>query len=119
MNRLLASLALGAVAGIVDVLPMIVAGTSVAAMVSAFLHWVVLGFIIVHVDLRTASWLKGSIIGLASAVPVGAMLVETEPRSVPLVMVMSALLGAGVGWVAGRAPVLRGRTALPRAPRPD
>jgi hypothetical protein len=119
-SRLLASLALGAAAGVIDVIPMIPLGTDLAAKAAAFLHWLVLGFVITYVRLDVAGWLKGLIVGLASGVPVAATLAGADPRSVPPVLVMSALLGVGVGWVTGRVAVLRGPDEAPRAlPRPD
>lgn len=102
MTRVQLSLGLGALAGLLDVLPMIPLQTSALAMASAFTHWLVLGFVIVHVELRCAPWLKGLALALASAVPVALMVVETDPHAILPITATSVILGSAVGYVSGR-----------------
>jgi hypothetical protein len=102
MKRLLLSLALGAVAGVVDVIPMFALGTSWHARVSAFVHWVVLGFVITHVQLGTPGWVKGLLVALLSAVPIAVVVAETDPAALLPMAVMSSALGSAVGYLSGR-----------------
>jgi hypothetical protein len=102
MLRLVKSLLIGAVAGLMDVVPMIVLGTTSHAIASAFLHWVLLGFVIAYVSLPVPHWVKGLILGLAAAVPVIALVLGDEPTAVIPIVVFSAFLGVGVGAATGR-----------------
>ena len=102
MNRLTIALLIGALAGLLDVLPMIAMGSNMSEMASAFLHWVVLGFVIAYIELPLPSWAKGLIVGLAAAIPVIAMVVGNDPQAPLPIIVFSAILGAGVGAATGR-----------------
>ncbi|MGC4067465.1 MAG: hypothetical protein QM784_23020 [Polyangiaceae bacterium] len=102
MSRLARGLLIGAVAGVLDVLPMIFLAPSRSAMASAFLHWVLLGFVITYIELPLRHWMKGLVVGLAAAVPVIAMVMEQDPKSVAPIALFSAMLGAAVGAATGR-----------------
>jgi hypothetical protein len=102
MRKVFFSLLLGAAAGVLDVLPMIPLGTGLHDMASAFVHWVVLGLVIAHLELPLPSWLKGLVIAVLSAIPVAILVARTDPVALVPMTVMSALLGSGVGHVSGR-----------------
>ncbi len=98
MNDLLTALIIGVVAGLLDALPMVFQKMDRMAVLSAFFHWVVLGVVIPFVDWAMAPWLKGLVLAELFAVPVVLMVVRDEPKAVLPITVMSALLGAAVGW---------------------
>ncbi len=102
MNDIFIAFLIGIVAGIIDVVPMIIQKLEKEANVSAFVHWVVLGLIIPFVSWDIAPWLKGLIIGLLSALPIMIIVFPKDKKSLIPIGVMSALLGAGVG-LAGAA----------------
>jgi hypothetical protein len=102
MSRLVKALLIGALAGIVDVLPMIAMGTTTEAIVSAFLHWVFLGFVITYLVLPVRYWMKGLLVGLAAAVPVVALVSGEDPKALVPIFAFSAVLGAAVGAATGR-----------------
>lgn len=102
MRRLLLSLAIGAIAGIVDVVPMILQGLDWYSNVSAFVFWVVMGFVIAHVSLPIKNWLKGMIIALISAVPIMILVFADDPKSIIPMLVMSIGLGSLVGFFTGK-----------------
>ena len=97
MNDVLIALLIGVMAGIIDVIPMLIQKMNKAANLSAFTHWVVLGLIIPFVSWDIAPWLKGLIIAELSAVPVLFMVGAEDKKAVLPIVVMSALLGAAVG----------------------
>jgi hypothetical protein len=74
MNEILIALGIGVMAGLIDIIPMLILKTDKMANLSAFSHWVVLGLIIPFVSWKIAPGLKGFIIGEISAVPVILML---------------------------------------------
>ena len=98
MDKIIIALFIGVIAGIIDIIPMIIQKMNKWAVVSAFSHWVFLGLIIPFVSWSITSWLKGMIIGLAAAVPVLLMVAPQEKKAIIPISIMSALLGAGIGF---------------------
>jgi len=100
MNNMLIALVIGIVAGIIDVIPMLVQKLNKFACLSAFVHWLVLGLIIPFVSWNLEPWLKGLIIGELSAIPVILMIFPNDKKSTRPILVISGMLGIGVA-VAG------------------
>ncbi len=97
MKNILIALAIGIVAGIIDVIPMMIQKMNKTANLSAFAHWVVLGLIIPFVSWAVEPWLKGVIIAVISAVPVLIIVGEEDKKAILPITVMSIILGAGIG----------------------
>ncbi len=100
MNEILIALLIGVIAGIIDVVLMIIQKMDKYANLSAFFHWVILGLIIPFVSWDIAPWLKGFIIAEISAVPILLIVGSEDKKAIVPVSVMSAILGVGVG-IAG------------------
>ncbi|GEM90355.1 hypothetical protein [Oceanithermus desulfurans] len=98
MQGVAAALFIGAVAGLVDVAPMLARGSGARANVSAFVHWLVLGLVIPYLHWGLASWLTGALAALLLALPVIIIVTEEEPGAWLPIGVMSVFLGALVGW---------------------
>lgn len=60
-KKIIISLSIGIIAGIVDVIPMIFQGLDWYSNVSAFVFWIVTSFIIAYTVLPMQNWLKGLI----------------------------------------------------------
>lgn len=93
---------IGALAGVVDVAPMVLRGLDRFSCVSAFVFWCVQGLVISRMDLSLAAWLKGLVVAELSALPILVMVAGTDPAAVPAVAATSAVLGAAVGSAASR-----------------
>ena len=102
MNDILIALLIGIVAGIIDVVPMIIQKLNKYANLSAFMHWVVLGLIIPFVDWSIAPWLKGLILGELLAIPVIIIVSQNDKKSILPILLMSAILGMGVAIAGAR-----------------
>ncbi len=100
MNDVLIALCIGAIAGIVDVIPMIMRKMDKYANLSAFFHWLVLGLIIPFVSWNIAAWLKGLIIAEMSAIPILFMVASKDKKAILPISLMSGILGIGIG-IAG------------------
>ncbi len=50
MKNLVISIGIGIIAGVIDVIPMIIQKLDKHAIVSAFIHWIVMGVIISYVQ---------------------------------------------------------------------
>ena len=102
MNEILIALTIGIVAGIIDVVPMVIQKMEKTANLSAFAHWVVLGLIIPFVSWNIAPWLKGFIIAEISAIPILFIVATKDKKAILPITVMSAILGISVA-IAGKA----------------
>jgi len=87
----------GAIAGIIDVIPMIMMGLSWDADLSAFSLWVVSGLLIAATDLPVRGWLKGLIISFLVLLPCAILMGAKEPASLVPIGAMTLVLGSCLG----------------------
>jgi len=103
MRSILLSLVLGAVAGIIDVIPMIIQKLDKYACISAFVHWIIIGFIITHIKIPgLEGWLKGTIVAVLLALPIIIIVMKNDLKSVPIILIMSVILGGLVGFFSSK-----------------
>ncbi|OGY87186.1 MAG: hypothetical protein A2233_03610 [Candidatus Kerfeldbacteria bacterium RIFOXYA2_FULL_38_24] len=101
MRSLLLSLALGVIAGIIDITPMIIQKLDKYATASAFVQWVILGFIITHINIPGVDgWLKGTIVAVLMSLPIIILVLKADRKSVPIILLISAILGGVVGFLS-------------------
>ncbi len=100
MNNILIALGIGFIAGIIDVVPMIIQKLDKYSCISAFIHWIVLGLIIPYINWDLQPWLKGLLIAELTAIPIMIIVFPRDPKSLIPMFIFSAILGAAVG-VAG------------------
>jgi len=98
MKRILIGILLGTVAGIVDVIPMLLQNLTWDANISAFIMWVVIGIILVLVEFKMNSILKGILISLLVISPTGVLIAWNEPESLIPISIMTVLLGGFLGY---------------------
>lgn len=98
MRTLVVSMIIGIVAGIIDILPMIIQKMDKRSIISAFLQYFIVSIIIVNIDLPGIIWwLQGSIIAFALAIPIIIIVSEKDRKAVPIIASMSIILGALIG----------------------
>jgi len=97
MNNLVIALLIGLSAAIIDVVPMIIQKLDKSACISAFVHWLALGFIIPYVNWDIDPWLKGLLIAELSTLSVMVLVFVKEPKSIIPISIFTAFLGAMVG----------------------
>ncbi|MDO8524718.1 MAG: hypothetical protein Q7R99_03755 [bacterium] len=101
MNNILLSLILGAGAGLIDVLPMLIQKLDRYAIASAFIQWLVLGFIITFIKIPgVEGWLKGLIVAVIMSLPIVIIVAKSDPKSVLIILAMSAILGSIIGFLS-------------------
>ena len=101
MDTLLLSAIIGIVAGIIDVIPMVIQNLDRRATVSAFLQYFFVSIIIVNIDLpHVVWWLQGGLISVALALPVVCIVSLQDKKAVPIILTMAAVLGTLIG-IAG------------------
>ena len=102
MNNILIAITIGLVAGLIDVIPMIVMKLEKVANISAFVHYFVLGLIIPFVSWDIAPWIKGIIISFLSALPVMIIVYPKDKKAIIPMVVFALILGAGIGLAGAR-----------------
>ncbi len=102
MNDIFIALIIGIVAGIIDVIPMLIQKLDKFTNLSAFTHWVVLGLIIPFVNWNIEPWLKGLIIGEMAIIPIIFMVFSNDKKAIIPIIAMSAILGIGVALAGAR-----------------
>ena len=102
MNKLQAGILIGGVAGVIDVIPMLLQKLSWDADLSAFTMWLVVGFLVSVIDLKINPILKGITIAFAVLLPTAIIIGAKEPISLIPIGVMTLILGSLVGYLADK-----------------
>jgi drug/metabolite transporter (DMT)-like permease len=98
MKPVIIGILLGIVAGIIDVIPMVIKKLSWDANISAFTMWIVVGFFIATIDLSMNPILKGIIIAFLVLLPAAILIGWKEPKSLIPILVMTLILGGLLGY---------------------
>jgi hydrogenase/urease accessory protein HupE len=96
-SKIQKSLLFGALAGIIDVIPMLLQNLTWDANLSAFAQWVVAGFLISTSELKLPGYQKGLLISLLLLIPVGILVGWKEPMSLIPMFAMTVILGSALG----------------------
>lgn len=102
MNSLTIAILIGVIAGVIDVIPMIIQKLDKRDSISAFCHYFVLGIIIPFVDWGMLPWLQGVIISLATAIPIMLIVSKKDKKAIAPMIVFSLILGAGIGLAGAK-----------------
>lgn len=99
MNEYLYKILIGAAAGVLDIIPMIIKKEKISSIISAFIHWVIAGFIIGSLQIDIQTWLKGLIFGELLAVPMIIVVGAKDKKAIIPMIIMSGILGLLVAIV--------------------
>lgn len=102
MKKVKVGILLGFVAGIIDVIPMILQKLTWDANISAFSMWVVAGLLISTIDWRINSIVKGILISFLVLVPSAILIAWKEPISLIPIATMTIILGGLLGYSIGK-----------------
>lgn len=92
------SIIIGFIAGIIDVIPMLIMQLEWNACLSAFVQWIILGIFINYISWDIRSWLKGIIVAELAALPIMIMVYPEGWGTIGTIALMSAILGSLVGY---------------------
>ncbi|GHT59366.1 hypothetical protein AGMMS50239_05840 [Bacteroidia bacterium] len=101
MKNILISLAIGSIAAIIDITPMIIKKTDKFFILSAFLVWIILGIFIPRINIVSNSVLNGLIVSLLFVLPISILIYKLDPSGLPIVIVTTIILGCGIGFLSG------------------
>jgi len=102
MKTFLFALGLGVVAGGIDVLPMVLKGMDKYSIISAFVHWVVLGIVMPYLKWNFHPCIKGLLISVLTAIPVIVIVAKEDVRAVIPMLISSIVLGVLLGFVSSK-----------------
>ena len=102
MNKTTTAILFGAIAGIIDVIPMLMQSLTWDANLSAFSLWVVTGYLIATSSLRITPVLKGVLIAFLVLLPNAFIIGWHQPRSLLPIAIMTLILGALLGYAIER-----------------
>jgi len=99
MKTLILTLITGIVCGIIDVLPMIKMKLDKTAILSAFVFYLIMPFIIYNTNLfGMIWWLKGGVITLLLELPVIILVAKDGLKGVVPIGLMAIILGTLIGF---------------------
>jgi len=100
MNNFLIAISIGLIAGLIDIIPMILRKLDKRDTISAFVHYFSLGLIIPFVNCGITPWIKGIVIAITTALPFMIIVYPKDKKAIIPMIVFSLILGAGIG-IAG------------------
>lgn len=99
MNIIL-TLIIGIVAGTLDVLPMIKMKVDKYSIMSAFIYYLILPFVIFNINwFENIWWLRGGFTAIIMAIPVIILVAKDDKKSPVAMTIMSIVLGTIIGVV--------------------
>lgn len=102
MKKIPLGIICGICAGVLDVIPMVIQKLTWDANLSAFLFWVVAGFVIASSNLRLRGITKGIVVSLAIFLPVAPLIAAQDPFTLVPVLGMNLILGSFTGLIIGK-----------------
>jgi hypothetical protein len=98
MKKLKLGITLGIIAGIIDVVPMLIQNLSWDADLSAFCMWVLNGFLIATSSIKLKGALKGLLISFLVIIPTVIIVGAKDPVSLIPISIMTTILGSLLGY---------------------
>lgn len=102
MKKIFIGIISGFVAGIIDVIPMIIQKLTWDANLSAFTMWIIVGVLISTTELKINSVIKGIIIAFLVLLPSAILIGWKEPVSIVPIAIMTTILGGLLGFLINR-----------------
>ena len=101
-RKIIFGLLLGAVAGIIDVTPMVLQNLTWDANLSAFSMWVVIGFFLSITEIKIHPVLKGILFSFLALLPCAFIIGWKEPESLIPISAMTLIIGGLLGFAVGK-----------------
>ena len=98
MKKIITGIILGMIAGILDVIPMIIQKLTWDANISAFMMWVIVGFFISTISIKINPIIKGIVIAFLVLLPSAILIGWKEAESLIPISIMTFILGGLLGF---------------------
>jgi hypothetical protein len=101
MKNILLTVLIGSIVGIIDILPMIKMKLDKYAILSAFIFYFIMPFIIYNLEiLENLWWLKGGLVTFVLSIPTVIIISKADKKSIIPISSMAIILGTCIG-IAG------------------
>lgn len=101
MDKLLFSVIIGLVVGIIDIIPMIIMKLPRYSTIASFFHFFFVSIVILNVDIPYIPWwLEGGIVGLVLMIPMLIHVGHSDKKPLPIIAFNAVFFGTLVG-IAG------------------
>lgn len=101
-NKIYLGITLGAMIGIINVLPMILQKISWDANISSFLTWIIVGYFISTTKLKFRGIVKGIIISVLIFIPSTIFVIESNLIGALWIIVMTLIYGSLLGYLVDK-----------------
>jgi hypothetical protein len=98
-KKILAGLLIGLIAGIIDVIAMILQRLTWDANLSAFSMWIIIGYFLSITEMKIKGVSKGLVISFLILIPSLFIIGWKEPKSLLPIFIMTVILGGLSGFV--------------------
>lgn len=98
-KRIIHGIIFGVLAGIIDVVPMIIMKLPWDANISAFSLWVVCGLLIAITYIKIHPVLKGLLMAFSLLIPCAVIIGWKEPLSLLPIIIITSVLGSAIGFI--------------------
>lgn len=102
LNKIKIGIIFGALAGIIDVIPMIIQKLTWDANFSAFSMWLIAGFMISTSDLKMNGVLKGVLITFLLLTPLAIIIGWSQPIMLIPIFLITLILSSLLGWLINK-----------------
>jgi hypothetical protein len=102
VSKIKIGLIFGIIAGIIDVIPMIVQKLTWDANASAFTMWIVVGFLTATSTLKINSILKGILTAFLVLAPTAILIGWNNSLNLIPISIMTLILGSFLGYMIGK-----------------
>lgn len=99
MKKIIIGVLFGVVAGIVDIIPMLIQKLSWDANISAFTFWIIAGFFIATTKINLEGTMKGMAVSLLLLIPIAFIIGWKNPISLLPIIIMNLILGSILGFL--------------------
>ena len=97
-NKIIKGIIIGSIAGIIDIIPMIIQHMKWMANLSAFTHWTIVGFFIATTQIPLKGAIKGMVIALILLIPIAILVWPFDTHSILPMLTSTIVLGAISGY---------------------
>ena len=101
-KRTLTGIIIGLIAGIIDIIPMLIQKLTWDANLSAFSMWLIIGYFLSIISFGLKGILKGLVISFLVLIPNLFIIGWKEPISLIPIIIMTAILGSLSGYLFQR-----------------
>lgn len=99
MKKTILGIILGIIAGLIDIIPMLIQKLTWNANLSALSLWIISGYLISITNIKLPSYIKGIFISFLILIPNLFIIGYKEPLSLIPIIIMTLILGSVLGFL--------------------